>query len=681
MTFLEAAADAQYGYSRNDSRQNKEQLYIINKFVGMTSDSISYSGDYGNFKLLKNLIPEYGSLVMAPDTEYLDNYEGGLKEISTNPKDWEVLALSRAVNNTQDVEAIDRPEFTVSEGLCKIIRNKKDKSTKFLVYLQDVWVDRSPINLDGSYYNFKGSKFSIVSYQENLFLCSGEEDFFGDQTYPDPINGGNIGSAIMSFDGLKWRGIFCGFTGFGIKYGEVAALQPQFQSLLDSNLTQEQWTLEQKLLANKVQPGYIVDDVVNKTPFNPSLIEFAQGRLVATGSKSNPLQIKVGQNRMPFNMSVRALSAQFNPLTTADNDRPWSFKLPAGSDPITGLIPDGTGLKISTKEGWYNWSLTEYKTSTQALFAFDRVTEDNFNFSSIAHSQAYVKTNRGIAYISNSNTYKEFGGFENKNNASGTGTYMQPFLYSAQSNSFLDELNITETTMGVYNDDPMAVVGIPINGTKYLKELNLEGDSLVLIGKTFNLGEKLGTQRGISVLDYINPSHLHNIKEKTYFAEKNSSRVFKFSKTTCQKKSGEILTFDVGVNFRYSNNNMDHIPVSFYIDGYFTEGTKISLIFEYETSKRDVKTRTYSYTTKNEGINDFVLNAIRQKKNLSFGTDPFRYRYMRMRVKIDNCSYCKIQSLRIGYINPTVTNSDTMEILKKDSLETNCNDICTINET
>jgi hypothetical protein len=520
------------------------------------------------------------------------------------------------------------------------------------------WIDRSPLDKDNKHYDFLGDSFSYTNYQDYFFICSGKERFDSVQSYPDPASGNILPCSILAFDGVNWTGIQTGFTGFGLSQAEISAELQQFLTFKDT--PQNTWTPAQVLTSNKVQAGYIVDRDVNNRPFNPSIIEFLGGRLVATGSESNPLQIKVSQNKMPFNFVVQVLSAQFTPLTTADNDRPWTLKVPTGGSPITGLVDDGKRMRVSTKDEWYSWELVEYKTSTGQLFSFDRVMQDNINFSSIVHKNAYTKLGNGIAYVSTSNTYPEFAGLEVR--TSGTDNYLQYYKFTNQADLYMDTLDLSDSYLGKFGDNPIATA------------IDREGNPLVLCGSTFNLGKSV--DRGFSNWKHIQPSRIVSIQENTYFGDKKlGARIQRVSKDYCKPKNATIETFDVGINPKFSNGDMTHEPSKFKLDGYFSKEAVIKLTFKYYSIKRkygetvlQYKISDYVDLTEFDPDGDVKFGAIRVSEYINFPKDSFKYANLRMKIEIENCTYCEIQNIQIVY---KIANGDRKDNLTLATPENN----------
>ena len=531
-----------------------------------TPDGYSYSNinTYPNGSYIESPLG-YTQVGRHQDNINMDDYEGLIAgEIC--------IDFNRSPDNNQNVS-----------GLFKIIKNKSTQETSFYYLDSDSnWILQDPFQYElgiddqqnpnpNNKYNFKGSKFDFVVYKDNLYLVSGEEDF---------INSNGEITGLMKWDGQKWDGIPTGKVG-----------------LLKNNSKIGKTNLN--------STGEIENPDVNlydsNNDFNPSLIILYKDRLLVSGDKSNPIQVKTSEWNNPDNFIDNVLGAQTSPLSSKDTARASTFIIPTGCDVINSLDVFNDVVYIGTNKSWFIYQLVNQNIGDGVQFQFDSITQNNYTLAGSVNQYSTITFQNKLYFVADYQVVPEFSAFElqiNTNSDRASAAYTR---LSGLIDDWMEGIDLSSSCIGVYGDSVLI-------GCKRTGELK---NTICILARPFYLSAT-EIRWGFTVMDHIQPAYFFQNNRGCYWMNTNSGNLYQIqsSQNGIQEYSVENSIVNTSTKYPVSvwkthwtglNPTRDS-DISFKsfnsikISGYFSSGTTIKCYFDCDLPDVDSEKVTYQYT-------------------------------------------------------------------------------------
>jgi hypothetical protein len=405
-------------------------------------------------------------------------------------------------------EALLGGEITKDNGqifLWKIVWDKIDNKGDFYYCLQNVYFEdkiwfktnpkKDPTNTTSEEYRFISRKLTQSEIKGSLYFCSGKENF-------TDFNGDTSGLLCLNIETLIWIAIPTGKTA------------PYDISKKGQNIEED--------LKNFADLSQLAEYSGKLKEFNPSIVLEYNNRLVITGSKENPTQVKVSEYMNYQNFVNNVIGYNPNGLTIEDNRKASTFTI-AQSILSATVFSDSIYFGTSRRM-WIYKSISSEKGIDLDQISLNEVD----NIGTIANKSVKVYYGN-MFFASTSLTTPQFATkeLEYKTSLSG-GSYAVP-LAARKLSQFIDETlkkcDVSNSCMGIYKD--YVFWSVSINGEK--DEYGEAKNNCTLVYK------RMGDYILWSVIDYIHAN---------YFFEVNGGGLY-----YCSANDGNIYQIREDINY------------------------------------------------------------------------------------------------------------------------------------
>lgn len=270
-------------------------------------------------------------------------------------------------------------------------------------------------------YKFKGYVFDYVIYKGFLYICSGREDY---------LDGKGDRSGLLRLD-LETR---------------------QWEAILTGKSAKLDWGQNATTLNNPATryDGRDVSLAIHQLEdFNPSIIEEYQDRLVISGSKANPYQIKMSEHLNPRNFVDGVLGATALPADTDDLRRPSVL---FADQQIVSLTTFGESLYAGTLDGFIRFDVKQIGQSLVDLKSEDKST----NSGAVSNKSCKVFKGGQFYFASNYQVIPELNvrNIETKFGISGNATVLAtpPEKLTFFIDETLKRCDVSNSCVGLYKN-------------------------------------------------------------------------------------------------------------------------------------------------------------------------------------------------------------------------------------
>ncbi len=402
--------------------------------------------------------------------------------------------------------------------LWKIVWDKNDNKGDFYYTIQStpfedtIWSKGNPkkdiTKKDSFEYRFIGRHISHSYSKGSLYFCSGEENFtdsFGDK------------SGVMCFDlsTLTWTAIP---TGKAAPY-DISKKAKNIQDILATY--------------NDLSSIY-----KNLEDFNPSIIIEYNNRLLITGSKANPTQVKVSEYMNYKNFVDNVIGYNPNGLTIEDNRKASTFTI---SQSIKSATVFSNSVFLGTPRSMWVYTLIPSDKGIDLDQLYEDVAD---NVGTISNRS--VKVYYGNMFFgSTSLTTPQLSTKELEYKTSLTGGRYTVPLPASKVSQFIDETmkrcDISNSCMGVYKDYVFWSVSLDKEQNDYEEAKN----NITIVYK------RAGDFIMFSIIDYIHAN---------YFFEVNGGGLY-----YCSADDGNIYQVREDLNYIDRKTNYNYDPQQPYV--------------------------------------------------------------------------------------------------------------------
>lgn len=271
-------------------------------------------------------------------------------------------------------------------------------------------------------YTFKGNNFDYAIDKSFLYICSGEEEYTDSEGWT-----GSILRLDLEFN--VWN---------VIPTGKAASL----------DLTKTATKIE-GLIPSTYNDKSVNVFINSLEDFNPSIIEVYKERLIISGAKGNPFQVKASEYRNMRNFVDNVLGQTVFPKTQEDRRKASTFFLELA---IRSMNTFGENMIIGTKSKFYSYNLVD--TGDDDL---DRITpEDNSN-SGTVNNKACKVYKGGQFYFASS--YQVIPELSNRVLESKISQFGKPYTVPTAPEKLtylIDEtcnkFDVSNSAIGIYNN-------------------------------------------------------------------------------------------------------------------------------------------------------------------------------------------------------------------------------------
>lgn len=597
-----------------NSKLKNSGIFGALNFNGFQTENRTYQQSDGYYAVSINGVPKGNKWDKMPQPQIVGNQVEGDIDFA----DFEGLVVGEAITSLsayrQNKSREDRDIFVIlkrkTDGRKYIYylaeqldstNNANNKSIfwKNITPLTDFWLPTRLKNpkyqnsktsiADTEFYNLKGEFFDYVNYKNKLYICSGQENYLGENGY----------GSILEFDGFVWNSIPTGKAGL-----IITEVKPD-ESILDEE-------------GKFIDPKYLIED--SQEEFNPSIISTYGDRLVISGAEANPIQVKVGEWSNPRNFTVNILNGTNTivNLTPKDTIRCSSFILPAESNNVTGMKEFNNSLYISTENGWYVWSLIPSKLSNGSFFELDRIQTDKYAPAGAINQESILTYKNDLLYISNYQIFPEFSKLTLT--GSGSNVYAQYRKLTQPIDTFLSYQNFDNSCVGYFKEQ--ILIGFD----------NFEGETKCLMLTPY-YDPKGNEFYNYTIIDTLQPTSFLTNKRALYYTQRDTGYVYKlkpnlYSNIDTKPSTATLTSYIDGFNYKSPKFKSIKYLKGVQIIGFFSKGTEISITFSTRLdpnnssvlNKDDCgKLFTYTHTFEDEN------SVYDVSKDLGFSDPNYRF--------------------------------------------------------